>query len=254
MLQKIIQTSARCLLFIFLTTNLNHAAAQKTELRVLFVGNSYTYTNNLPHIVSIISDSTQTKLVTRKSVVGGAYLWEHWLGKRGLKTRELIQEGNFDIVILQDNSMAAINSPDSTLKYIELFSRYNKKYGAKTYLYNTWARMKVPQYQDIIDSIYTKAAEENDAVRVPVGSAWQLAMDIRPTVELYFSDGSHPTNLGTLLSAFVFVRTLTGEIPSNLSRYFHVKDEYGEDIGLMHIDALDIEFCRKVAEENCNQY
>lgn len=253
MRQKVNYFISRCNLLLFLAFITTLLSAQQKELNVLFIGNSYTYTNNLPQIVSIISDSTQTKLVTRKSVAGGAYLWEHWFGNRGLKTRELIQEGNFDIVVLQDNSMSAINTPDSLLKYIELFAELIKKRNAKTYLYNTWARMKVPQYQENIDSIYTKAANENNAIRVPVGAAWQLAMDIRPSVELYSSDGSHPTNLGTLLSAFVFAGTITGEVPSKLSRYFQVKDAYGEDIGLMHIDDLDIEFCRRVAEEICRR-
>ena len=76
-----------------------------------------------------------------------------------------------------------------------------------------------------------------------------MAQDTRPTAELYSSDGSHPSNLGTLLTAFVFVRSITGEVPVNLSKSFHVKDAYGEDIGLMHMDKLDIDFCRRIAEE-----
>ncbi len=220
MTQRMNQCNARCAIFFFLIASLSTLSAQQKELSVLFVGNSYIYSNNLPHIVSIISDSTQTQLVTRKSIAGGAHLWEHWNGNRGLKTLQLIQEGNFDIVILQDNSMSAINTPDSTLKYVKLFAEYNQKYGAKTYLYNTWARLKVPQYQKIIDNIYEKAASENNAVRIPVGPAWQLAQDIRPTAELYSSDGSHPSNLGTLLTAFVFVRSITGEVPANLSKSF----------------------------------
>ena len=40
-------------------------------LKVLFVGNSYIYVGNLPHLVSIISDSCETKLITTKSVAGG---------------------------------------------------------------------------------------------------------------------------------------------------------------------------------------
>ena len=35
-------------------------------LRVLFVGNSYTYYNNLPQLVSILSEQTGTKLITQK--------------------------------------------------------------------------------------------------------------------------------------------------------------------------------------------
>ena len=73
-------------LFLFQTS----LQAQQKELKILFVGNSYTYGNNLPHIVAILSEGTNTKLITRKSVIGGAHLREHWNGDRGLKTREII--------------------------------------------------------------------------------------------------------------------------------------------------------------------
>src|SRR5665648_133272 len=122
------------------------AQVKRDTLKVLFVGNSYTYVQNLPQIVSIISDSTKTKLVTRKSTVGGAFLSEHWFGKRGLKTKEIITKGKFDIVILQENSMGTIQQPDSTIKYAKLLCGLIKASGAKPCLYMTWAREKAVSY------------------------------------------------------------------------------------------------------------
>ena len=144
--------------FLFLPALIH---AQQKELKVLFVGNSYTYGYNLAHIVSIISAETPTRLITRKSVLPGASLGEHWNGGRELKTKEIIAEGAFDIVVLQDFSMVPIRAPDSTLKYVKLFTEYNKRFGAQTYLFNTWAREKVPQFQAEIDEIYGQAAREN---------------------------------------------------------------------------------------------
>jgi hypothetical protein len=223
--------------------------SQQKELKVLFVGNSYTFGYNLPHIVSIISAETSTNLITRKSVLPGAHLGEHWDGGRGLETKKIIAEGDFDIVVLQDFSMSAIHSPDSTLKYVKLFTEYNKSFGALTYLFNTWAREKVPQYQSEIDAIYHQAAEENDAVRVPVGAAWQLALELRPSVDLFTSDGSHPNELGTLLSASVFVRSLTGELPEVMPTLYRIEDAYGETARLMNHNPEDAEFCKRIANE-----
>lgn len=223
--------------------------AQQKELNVLFVGNSYTYGYNLAHIVSIMSEETSTRLVTRKSVIGGARLSEHWLGKRELETKKIIAEGEFDVVVLQDFSMSGINSPDSTLKYIKLFADYNKLHGAETCLFNTWAREKVPQFQDEIDIMYMKAAEENGASRVPVGTAWELAMDLRPTVDLFTSDGSHPNELGCLLTASMFVRFLTGELPEKLPTLYRIEDASGETVRLMNHNPEDAEFCRRIALE-----
>jgi hypothetical protein len=213
------------------------------------VGNSYTYGNNLPHIVTIISEGTNTKLITRKSVIGGAHLWEHWKGDRGLQTREIIRDGGFDVVVLQDHSMSAMETPDSTLKYVGLFADYISQCGAETYLYNTWARKKVPQYQPVIDELYTRAARDNKTERVPVGAAWELAQDIRPSVELFTADGSHASALGTLLTACMFVKAMTGELPGDIPQSFTVPDIDGETVYLMHVDGLDAEFCARIAAE-----
>ena len=48
---------------------------QQKEVKVLFVGNSYTYGYNLAHVVAIMSEETSAKLITRKSVIGGLVLW-----------------------------------------------------------------------------------------------------------------------------------------------------------------------------------
>ena len=223
--------------------------AQQKELKVLFVGNSYTYGYNLPHIVSIMSEETPVKLITRKSVKGGAWLREHWKGQRELMTRQIIAEGDFDVVVLQNYSMSALTAPDSTLKYVKLFSDFNRSHGAETFLYNTWARERVPQFQAEIDDMYRRAARENDATRVPVGEAWELAMDLRPSVDLFTSDGSHPNELGTLLTASVFVKVLSGVLPNPLPTLYRIEDAHGETVRLMNHNPEDAEFCRRIANQ-----
>jgi hypothetical protein len=213
--------------------------AQQKELKVLFVGNSYTYGYNLAHIVSIISEETSTLLITRKSVIGGASLKEHWKGGRELRTRSMIAEGNFDVVVLQDFSMSAMNDPDTSLRYIQLFCDFIRSHGAVPYLFNTWAREKVPQFQT--------------EIRVPVGPAWELAMDLRPTVDLFTSDGSHPNELGTMLTASVFVRTICRELPDIIPSLYRIKDAHGETVRLMNHNPEEPEFCRRIANEIVSQ-
>ena len=225
------------------------ANAQQKELKVLFVGNSYTYGYNLPHIVSIISESTSVKLITRKSVIGGASLKQHWNGSRELETRNIIAEGNFDVVVLQDFSMVAMNEPDTSLRYIRLFSDFIRIHGAEPCLFNTWAREKVPQFQTEIDDMYEQAARAYDATNVPVGAAWELAMDLRPSVDLFTSDGSHPNELGCMLTASVFVRVLCGELPETVPSLYLIEDAYGETVRLMNHNPEESEFCRRIANE-----
>lgn len=239
------------ILVLFLSASAPPCLAQETKdtLNILFVGNSYTYFNNLPQLVSIISDNTKTKLVTKKSTIGGARLSEHWLGERNLNTKEMIRDGEFDIVVLQEYSMGAIDEPENTQKYLKLFSDYIKENNAKPYFYLTWAREKAPQYQDTINKVFMEAATENKAVAVPAGKVWARAKELRSTIKLYDSDGSHPSELGTFLSAFVFVASLTNEIPNQLDGYYQTTDTHGESVELMRIDTPDLMFCKKLAEE-----
>ena len=61
-----------------------------------------------------------------------------------------------------------------------------------------------------------------------------ISQDLRPMVDLYTSDGSHPNELGTMLSASVFVRVITGELPEILPTLYRIEDA---------------EFCRRIANQ-----
>ena len=223
--------------------------AQQDSLKVLFVGNSYTYYENLTQVVSLISEKTNTKLITKKSTIGGAKWSEHWNAQRGLRSKEMIENGDYDIVVLQEYSLGAVNDPDSLRIYGKLFCDLVKKYKAKPYLYLTWAREKVPQYQYIINEVHAEVGASNQAVVVPVGKAWALARELRSDIQLFTSDGSHPSPMGTFLTACVFVAALANELPEDLPTTYATKDKDGEYIEMIRLDKLDIVFCQMVARK-----
>ena len=235
-------------LFSMLTMS-GSAQNSKDTLRVLFVGNSYTYFENLPQVVSVLSEQTGIVLMTEKITIGGAKLSEHWRGARGLNTREKIRNGDYDIVVLQEWSLGTINERDSAAIYLGLFSKLARETGAKPYYYLTWGREKVPQQQEPISRVYRETAALNMAAVVPAGEAWARARELRPDFDLYNPDGTHPSELGTYLTACVFVATITGELPGTIPGTVSIRDSYGEDVILMMIDPLDVEFCRNVALE-----
>ncbi len=225
------------------------ARSEGDTLRVLFVGNSYTYFENLPQVVSVLSDRTNMKLVTGKITAGGAKLSEHWRGARGLSTKETIKNGNYDIVVLQEWSLGTINEKDSAMKYLELFSDYSRAIGAEPCFFLTWAREKTPQQQEEISRVYRDAALKFDAKVVPAGEAWAIARERRPDFRLYNPDGTHPSEFGTYLTATVFVAAITGELPAELPNVISIRDQAGEEAILMMISKDDAGFCREVAAE-----
>lgn len=228
------------LLFALIKVNAN---SNRDTLRVLFVGNSYIYYNNLPQMVSLLSDSLNTKLICKKSTFGGATLGDHWNSRKGLRTREILAQEKFDIVIIQDNSMWPLEHADSVLMYGKLFCDLIKSLNATPYLYNTWSREATPQTQGAIDKVYQDLALQTNAVLVPVGAVWAEAKKQKPATQLYFTDGSHPSPLGTFLNALCFVKKITGLLPTKFATVYNYPAIDNESIRLMQVSENDILFC-----------
>lgn len=237
----------KLLYLYFLLFISNTTFAQTKTLKVLFVGNSYIYYSNLPQLVSQISEHTQTKLITKKSVAGGVNLNQHWNSKRGLKTKTLIENGDFDIVVLQEQSLGTIQNPVRFLADIKKFSAFIKKHGARPYLYATWAREKIPQQQKIITQVYQQAANENNIGIVLAGETWKLARQQNSNINLYIADGSHPSDLGAFLTACLFVKELSGELPFDLPSEYCIKNNV---IETRVYNATDVRFCLEVVKNS----
>ena len=233
------------ILLLFALTNLN-ANSNRDTLRVLFVGNSYIYYNNLPQMVSLLTDSLNTKLICKKSTFGGATLGDHWNSRKGLRTREILAQEKFDIVIIQDNSMWPLEHADSVLMYGKLFCDLIKSKNATPYLYNTWSREATPQTQGAIDKVYQDLALQTKAVLIPVGAVWAEAKIQKPSTQLYFTDGSHPSPLGSFLIALCFVKKITGLLPTKFATVYNYPAIDNESIRLMQVSENDIFFCSRL--------
>ncbi len=88
-------------------------------LRVLFIGNSLTYANDLPGVLGWMLAQTDVAVGRIESVAFPNYgLEDHW----GFSTaRGRITEGNFDVVVLQQGPSATEGRP-SLLEYSQLFA------------------------------------------------------------------------------------------------------------------------------------
>jgi hypothetical protein len=214
---------AFCLVLAF--SHSMFAADASKPLRVLFIGNSYTYFNNLPRMVEQLAAASKNgpRIETRMVVIPGGTLKEQWQTEDALKA---IQQGGWDYVVLQEQgTFGASWRVDGLLhvntmyffEYARLFDAAIKKAGAKTVLFQTWPRRDAPeQDRQALDSAQMEIAGELHAVVAPVALAWQIARKEAPEVSLYWVDGSHPSPGGTYLAACVFYATLTGRKPTGL--------------------------------------
>jgi hypothetical protein len=190
---------------------------------VLFIGNSYTYVNDLPGGVQQLAATggTSPAIDVASVVEGGASFATHWSGGGA---QAAIAMGDHSHVVLQGQSVEPLFAAPSFHEYGQLFAAAALAAGAKPVLYETWARKAGdPIYadrasggtpdamQDVLSAAYQALATETGASLAPVGEAWRTAWTEHPEIELYDGDGSHPSPAGTYLAACVFYIALTGE-------------------------------------------
>ena len=216
------------LLAILLAFTLTVTAAPS---RVLFVGNSYTYVNKLPKIIeNIIASTTNSVPTINSSTPPGETFEGHLMKQPG--TLKLIDEGNWDVVVLQGNSLQAAMAEQfegtrtSFLKGASgLYERIKAKSPyARVLLFETWARhadyWKDSKAEKGIGNNPTEmqarvrkwcnqvAADKKDCLVAPVGDAWELNYKNPNAVRLHAKDNSHPAFNGSYLAALVIYATI----------------------------------------------
>ena len=188
----------------------SHALAAK-RVRILFIGNSYTYFNDLPGTLQAMAKAGNVAVEVRSVVAGGATLEQHW-NERG--TVDLIRRGAWDFVVLQEQSLLPIQRPRDLITYGTHFGKVIRASKARPVLYLTWSRKGRPTAQDSLNRAYLQLAREIGATIVPVGPAWRELERLDGSVDLYAEDGSHPSPLGSLVAASAFHRVLFGTLPT----------------------------------------
>ena len=212
------------------------AWAGADTLDVLFLGNSYTYGNDLPGLVRDLSASGGRTVMTDQNTPGGYTLEEHSTDQQSL---DRIALGNWNFVVLQEQSQIptipywrdssmypAARMLDSLIRGQNpgrpcFFMTWGRKYGGQQHR----GGHSSPDFRDFfhmqesLRTAYGRIATELAAELAPVGMGWARAKTLNPDVDLWTSDNSHPTIRGSYLAACVFHATLFNETPVGLG--FH---------------------------------
>jgi len=204
--------------------------SQQTK-RVLFIGNSYIYTNNLPQMVSNCATSTNDQLIYNSSAPGGHTFEQH---STNTSTLEKIQIGDWDFVVLQEQSQLPSFPEAQVAQSVYPFAHFLDSTieihnpCAKTLFYMTWGRkngdaQNCPNWPPVctyegMDSLlnlrYMTMAEQNNAEVAPVGALWRHLREQNPEIDLYNSDLSHPSVAGTYAAACAFYVSIFRKDPT----------------------------------------
>ena len=206
----------------------NKLSAQTTS--VLFIGNSYTYVNDLPQTLHDLALSKGDSIIFDSSAPGGYTFQMHSVYATTIAKINLRQ---WDYVVLQEQSqmpsfppaqVATDTYPYATRLDSMILANDNC---TETIFYMTWGRENgdtsncasyppVCTYdgmQERLRESYLQMSLDNHATCSPVGSAWKIVRDNYPTINLYQTDQSHPTVNGTYLAACVFYASLFHKTP-----------------------------------------
>ena len=131
---------------------------------VLFIGNSHTYYNYMPQMLSMLvkSENRGSELTIDQCTGEGAGLAWHW---ENAPTRNALREKPWDYVVLQDRSGGPLEEPESFKKYAGLLDKEIRMQGARTLLFMTWANQSRPDTQKELTHAYRMTAR-----RPPYGS------------------------------------------------------------------------------------
>ena len=193
--------------------------SQVREMRVLFIGNSLTYYNEMPWLAEQVAQSLGVKPALRAhfSGAGGMTLRQQWERGRAVTA---IREGRYDYVVLQPQSSEIVRTTAETFEYARRIAKEIRQSGAKPMLFLTWAPRTVSFTQREYNEKSQKLAAELDAELVPVGIAWQSLLDKK--IELFDGSGVHPNLAGSYLTACTFVAAIYGRNVRGATHTFNV--------------------------------
>ena len=192
-------------------------------LRLLFIGNSYTYVNNLPEVFAKLAEAGHHEVETVMVAPGGWRLQDHW--DKG-EASKVLHGGRWDYVVLQEQSLLGtsllldgkprVKNDEVFRPWADRWAAEISKAGARPVFYLTWARKATPEDQSVLTDAYMRAAKANEALVAPVGVAWAAVRQQHPSIDLFYTDGSHPSAAGTYLAACTFYATIFHASPEGL--------------------------------------
>ena len=179
-----------------------------TGTRVLFIGNSLTYFNNLPATFAAIAHSVGDTVSVVMAAGPDLAIIDHING--ATDAMSLLQRYEWDFVVLQQGPTTLSINRDSLILWTQMIDPHVRAAGAKTALFMAWPFSAQWERLDLVRQSFQQAAQSVNGIFLPAGEAWRLARDADPNIGVYGSDGYHPSPIGSFLAALTIYERLSG--------------------------------------------
>jgi len=196
-----------------------------STLRVLFIGNSLTYVNNLPRLLQALAAAQPdaAAIATTTFAAPGGAIAERWDDGHAA---EALRNGHWDALVLQERGGLLACLRDSELRREgecraaerahRDFARLAVASGTRVLLLATWGPgAELQRRMDAgIDQLAARLRSGGADVQVvPAGSVLRDWARQQPDDAPAFSDGVHPGLAASLIMAAQLYRALTGHDP-----------------------------------------
>jgi hypothetical protein len=171
----------------------------QASTRILFVGNSLTYFNDLPGMVKALADSAGIAGVQAAQVAKPDYsLEDHW---NDGQARRVIEGGGWTHVVMQQGPSAVLANRANLRQWAATFAEVIRNKSGVPAMFSVWPQsINFSDFPHSIES-YRLAAEDINGLFLPGGGAWLVAFGRNSGLPLYGPDGLHPSVQGSYLAA-----------------------------------------------------
>ncbi|HET6796776.1 MAG TPA: hypothetical protein VFH40_06390 [Gemmatimonadales bacterium] len=213
---------------------------------VLFIGNSLTYTNDLPATVAAVAlgfnDTMQVRMVAAPNLA----LIDHVAGQTD--AIQVLQSERWDFVVLQQGPTVLPLYRDTLILATKWLEPYIHAAGGRSAQLMVWPMATKRASFDEVRRSTQLAAKAVAGVFLPAGEAWRAAWSAGSRVALYGADGFHPSPLGTYLTALVIYEGLTGHDVRSLPPRATVAGER------LQVPTATVRLLQQVAHETVVRY
>lgn len=167
------------------------------KLRILFIGNSHTYYNDMPAMAAEQARKEGWECEVTMIAHGGWFLEQH---VQEPDVRFNILYGHYDYVVLQEHAHP-FGPEEKFYKAVRKLNEWIRQAGSKPVIYMTWAKKTEEYNQERMTRAHEIIAKEIDAILAPVGSDWWTYRENHPEIEMYYEDGAHASVHGSRFAA-----------------------------------------------------
>ncbi len=182
--------------------------------RVLFVGNSLTYLNDVPSMVRALAVASGKTMRVAQVAYPDFSLDDH-IGQGS--ARSAISSGQFDFVVLQQGPSSLPENRRLLANAVQRFAPLIVAAGGKPVLYEVWPQSTRRGDAPNVRLSYDSAATTISASVAHAGSAWTLLLQREPGLPLYATDGLHGSPLGSSVAAVALAARLLDVDPTSLA-------------------------------------